>query len=186
MLSDNNNNSQSLTIIELSELTNHPTITDELISVGILGFLIIDSGGLPFFMRGYANNGVIDVDNPFLLTGFISAINSYARGINGVLTDIGLGFLRLALKQSPQGHVFCLFLSEIVNRRSKDGEEFSMVVELTLAQLMKSFYAIFSSSEMMRGGVFIKDEFNGFEGLVDQILLKSFTMNQRLVRDENW
>lgn len=154
-------------------------ILNRLNKVGILGFLVIEQGGIPLVIRDY-NSNIVN-GNPFLLTGFISAINSYASSIHGFLTDIGLGFVRLAMKNTKD-HIFCILLSEVISRRIK-GEELSMLIQLTLSELISAFNAIYHQSERFKSGLLVKDDVDGFQGLADQILLKSFVNNQKLINN---
>ena len=77
---------------EMVIFSNPESIIEELQRLGVHGLLILDKIGICLLLREYTSSlGIFRIDNADLLTGFISAINSYSDSINGFLTDIGLG-----------------------------------------------------------------------------------------------
>ncbi|MHA2365914.1 MAG: hypothetical protein ACXAC7_18285 [Candidatus Hodarchaeales archaeon] len=152
-------------------------IMEQLNEIGVLGLLIQETGGLPLVFRGYNSQGVVSDTNPFLITGFISALHGYAASISGFLTDIGLGFVRIAFK-IKENLIYCIFLNEAINRRFT-GEELAMTIELTLHKLIKTFEKLFS--DVREKGRYNKVGFDKFKAQADQILLSSFLKSQELI-----
>lgn len=107
-------------------------------SQGVQGLVVLSGGGMPLLVRDYGFNGLFQSANAQIFTGFVSALTTYADGINGFLTDVGLGGARLILKRSKGGITYALFLDERFHRRYT-GEQLAMFVELALYNLTQSF-----------------------------------------------
>ncbi|MHA2363935.1 MAG: hypothetical protein ACXAC7_08245 [Candidatus Hodarchaeales archaeon] len=158
----------------------------------INGLLILQMSGIPLLIRDYNTQGFFRLDNAELLTGFISAINSYADSINSFLTDIGLGGTRLIIKKTSS-FIYCLFIDEFLHQINQ-GKELLTLTEITLQKLIKTFeiyYSLVTEEEKRRRktdkGLLNKRKIEQFKYQADLILLQSLieaykmtTLNQKI------
>lgn len=168
-----------LTDQEMVILSKPELITKELHKSLIQGLLIIDRSGILLLVRDFNPNYFFHGQNIDLLPGFISAINSFANGIDGFLTDIGIGRSRLIIKKR-QDIFFCLFVDEILHQRNA-GKDLLMLSELMLKDLIKTFESFFSLSMLENKALINREVMNQFQYQADLILLQSYFEAKRIM-----
>lgn len=146
---------------DLSDFTFYkPGITN----FGIQALIIFDVNGLPVFSRFYDSTIDTHNDNDILIiTAFISSMSHYIFNYTKeFFTDFGIGSSRYYLKFIDD-KIYCIVVNEIVSRRIT-GESLTVLMEMTLNQLIKSFTVFYNMTK-------VKDtvEMNFLEKFVFQI-----------------
>lgn len=119
----------------------------DITNFGIQALFIFDTNGLPIFSRFYDTSLENHNDNDILIiTAFISSMSHYIFNYTKeFFTDFGIGLSRYYLKFIDE-KIYCLVLSEIVSRRIT-GESLTVLMEMTLNQLIKSFTVFYNMTK---------------------------------------
>ena len=114
---------------------------------GIQALFIFDTNGLPIFSRFYDTTIESHNDNDILIiTAFISSMSHYIFNYtNEFFTDFGIGLSRYYLKFIDD-KIYCIVINEIVSRRIT-GENLTVLMEMTLNQLVKSFTVYYNMTK---------------------------------------
>lgn len=153
-------------------------VVEKLKALSIQGLLVIDESGLPLLVRDYNTKGFFRLDNAELLTGFISAIKSYAESISGYLTDIGLGGSRMLIKRTHDA-LYVLFIDEMLHQINQ-GKDLTLMVEMTLVQLVKTFSAFVGLLKQADGKLVDNQRYQSFNYQADLILLQSLLQANKM------
>ncbi len=154
---------------DLSDFTFYKT---SITNFGIQALFIFDTNGLPIFSRFYDTTLENHNDNDILIiTAFISSMSHYIFNYTKeFFTDFGIGLSRYYLKFSDE-KIYCMVLSEIVSRRIT-GESLTVLMEMTLNQLIKSFTVFYNMTKTKK---FIEMNYlDQFMYQIDTILFFNF------------
>ena len=154
---------------DLSDFTFYkPGITN----FGIQALFIFDNNGLPVFSRVYDPTMENNNDNDILIiTAFISSMSHYIFNYTKeFFTDFGIGQSRYYLKFIDD-KIYCIVINEIVSRRIT-GESLTVLLEMTLNQLIKSFTVFYGMTKTKK---FIEMNYlDNFIVQIDTILFFNF------------
>ena len=155
-----------------NDLSDFTFYKKEITNFGIQALFIFDNNGLPIYSRFFDTTIQSHNDNDILIiTAFISSISHYVFNYTQeFFTDFGIGNSRYYLK-FVEDKIYCIVLNEIVGRRIT-GESLTVLMEMTLNQLIKSFMVFYNMTKT--SGLMEMNYLEKFVFQIDTILFFNF------------